>query len=193
MDLQFFSFFITLVTDVFVAERNLCYHFVLLLITCNESSGIAVYILFALVTHDNTEAGSSCLLLHSVCFNVVLGRVLQTDRTNRMHMETEVYSKKFAHTVMEADSSGHAGHPGEPMRIVPARVYSRRRWMDDGRPSVNTVRQRERVLIPPCILFRPKMEWMRPTDTGEDNLLSSVHGFKCQSLQKHPPPQTHPE
>lgn len=44
-----FLFFITLVTDVFVAERNLCYHFVLLLITCNESSGIAVYILFALL------------------------------------------------------------------------------------------------------------------------------------------------
>lgn len=48
--------------------------------------------------------------------------------------------------------------------------------------------QRERIL--PCsaffVLFGPLVDWMRPTSTGERNVLYSVYDLNINLIQRHP-------
>ena len=48
-------------------------------------------------------------------------------------------------------------------------------------PSSNTIRQREGIIPTPLlfVLFRPPMDWIRPTHIRDGNLLYSFYQFKC--------------
>ena len=75
-----------------------------------------------------------------------------------------------------------AQEPGAPTS------ESRRRW-------ISQLKHRETAhLLFLClfVLYGPSVDWMIPTDIGENYLLYSVHQFKCKSLPETLL-QTHPE
>lgn len=101
--------------------------------------------------------------------------------------------------IMQAEKS----RPNNADGIVPAWVWSpRMRRADDVSSSLRpkagedqyrrlkTGRERELFLRQPFLLFRPSVDWMRLTHTGEGHLPYSVSWFKCWS-HLEAPSQTH--